>query len=302
MSQQVLLFGAFNLFIFFMLALDLFVFHKESHVIKVKEALMWSAMWIGLALIFNVGVLIFKGTEPALQFFTGYLLEESLSVDNLFVFIQLFAYFRVPSQYQHKVLFWGIIGVVLLRATFIIGGVALLHNFHWVMYVFGGLLILTGARLAKEDEKEIHPERNPVIRLFKKFVPTVPSYDGGKFFIRKERKTYATPLLVVLLVIEMTDVVFAIDSIPAVLAITSDPFIVYTSNMFAVLGLRSLYFALAGIIGLFHYLKYGLSVILVFIGTKMLLSDVIAIPILLSLGVIVAVLATSIVASVLKPR
>lgn len=301
MKSQVFLWIAFNLFIFFMLALDLGIFHRRAHVVRMKEALGWCAVWISLALVFNVLVYFWKGDRAALEFFTAYLLEESLSIDNLFVFIQIFAYFQVPAAYQHKVLFWGIIGVILLRATFILIGVSLISMFHWVIYVFGAFLIFTGLRMAMGVEKEIRAEKNLAIRLFRKCIPVTTSYEDAKFFVKKDFRVFATPLFIVLLVIEMTDVVFAVDSIPAVLAISSDTFIVYTSNLFAVLGLRSLYFALAGVMQLFYYLKYGLSAILVLIGLKMLLSDVIHVPVAFSLGIVVVVLALSIIASKIFP-
>lgn len=301
MKSQIFLWIAFNLFIFFMLALDLGIFHRRAHVVRMKEALAWCAVWISLALVFNVLVYFWKGERAALEFFTAYLLEESLSVDNLFVFIQIFAYFRVPAVYQHKVLFWGIIGVLVLRAAFILIGVSLISMFHWVIYIFGAFLIFTGLRMATGAEKEIQAEKNLVIRLFRKCMPVTTSYEDAKFFVKKDLRTFATPLFIVLLVIEMTDVIFAVDSIPAVLSISSDPFIVYTSNLFAVLGLRSLYFALAGIMQLFYYLKYGLSAILVLIGLKMLLSDVIHVPVAFSLGIVVVVLALSIIASKIFP-
>lgn len=301
MSSQILLWISFNLFVIFMLALDLGIFHRRVHEVKIKEALAWCAVWVSLALIFNVGVYFWRGEKAALEFLTAYLLEESLSVDNLFVFIQIFAYFRVSPAYQHKVLFWGIIGVLVLRAIFILTGVALISKFHWIIYVFGGFLIFTGIKMAIGGEKEIQHEKNLAIRLFRKFVPVTTSpltlSEGAKFFVKKDLRTYATPLFIVLLVIEMTDLVFAVDSIPAVLAISSDPFIVYTSNLFAVLGLRSLYFALAGIMKLFYYLKYGLSLILVLVGIKMLLSDVIHLPVALSLGIIIVILAISVISS-----
>jgi tellurite resistance protein TerC len=312
MSSQILLWVSFNLFVFLMLALDLGIFHRKVHEVKIKEALAWCAVWISLALIFNVGVYFWKGEKSALEFLTAYLLEESLSVDNLFVFIQIFAYFRVPAAYQHKVLFWGIIGVLVLRAIFILTGVALISKFHWIVYVFGGFLIYTGMKMATGVEKEIQYEKNFIIRLFRKFMPVITSYEGAhpagahpvgaQFFVKKDLRIHATPLFIVLLVIEMTDLVFAVDSIPAVLAISSDPFIVYSSNLFAVLGLRSLYFALAGIMRLFYYLKYGLSLILVLVGIKMLLSDVVHIPVALSLGIIIVVLTLSVIASKVLPH
>lgn len=296
------LWGAFTLFILAMLALDLFVFHRKPHEVKLKEALIWSGVWIGLALAFNAGIYFWQGKEPALQFLTGYLIEKSLSVDNIFVFVLIFAYFRVPAKYQHEVLFWGIVGALAMRAIFIAGGIALIKNFHWIIYVFGGFLILTGIKMALSKDKEVHPEKNPLIRLFKKFMPVTHEYHDGKFFIRKDGRTWATPLFVVLLAVETTDLIFAVDSIPAILAITDDPFIVYTSNVFAILGLRSLYFALAGIMHLFHYLHYGLSAILVFVGCKMLMSDFYKIPIGVSLGVIAGVIGLSILLSLLRPR
>ncbi len=292
----------FNLFIFSLLVLDLGVFHRKAHVIQVKEALIWSGVWISIALLFNLGIFFYKGPDLALQFLTGYLLEESLSIDNLFIFIQIFSYFRVEPKYQHTVLFWGIVGVVVMRAIFIFGGVALIHYFEWIIYVFGTILILTGIKMARGGDKEIQPERNPIIRLFRKFIPVVSQYEDAKFIVKRDAKVYATPLLVVLLVIEMTDLVFAIDSIPAVLAISKNSFIVYSSNLFAVLGLRSLYFALAGIMPMFYYLRYGLSVILVFIGIKMLSEHFIHVPIGLALGFIVVILFFSILASAVRSQ
>lgn len=300
MSSHIWPWVVFNLFVIAMLVLDLAVFHRRSHTIKMKEALAWCALWIGLAFAFNLGVYFTKGPDLALQFLTGYILEESLSIDNLFIFIQIFAYFRVPAQYQHKVLFWGILGVIVLRALFILGGITLIDRFHWIIYIFGAMLMVTGIKMAFQKEEEIQPDRNPVIRLFKKFMPVLPSYEDGKFFVKKNSQWFATPLFIVLLVIEMTDIVFAIDSIPAVLAVTADPFIVYTSNLFAVLGLRSLYFVVSEIMNLFYYLKYGLSVILIFIGTKMLMSHFVKIPIGLALAFIVLVLFISILASSIR--
>lgn len=288
----------FGLVIVSMLVLDL---RRKVHEIKLKEALLWSAVWIGLALLFNVGVFIFKGHDAALKFFTGYLLEESLSIDNLFVFILIFSFFRVPAVYEHEVLFWGIVGAIVMRAFFIAAGVTLLHHFHWVIYIFGAILVLTGFKLISGKGKKMDPSKNPVIKIFRRFMPLTEEYHGGKFFIRKNGKLFATPLFIVLLVIESTDVVFAIDSIPAILGITTDPFIVYTSNIFAILGLRSLYFSLAGVMKLFAYLNYGLAVILIFIGVKMLISEYVKIPIALALGVIAGVLLTTIVASILWP-
>ena len=302
MSSQVLLWVLFNVFVLAMLALDLGVFHRKAHVIKFKEALGWCAIWITLALLFNLGIYLWRGPVRGLEFLTGYLIEYSLSVDNIFVFLLIFSYFRVPSLYRHKVLFWGILGALIMRAIFILAGVTLIHKFHWLIYVFGAFLILTGIKMALEKGKEIHPERNPVLKLFRRFMPVTDRYEEGKFFVKRARHYLATPLFVVLLVVETTDVIFAVDSIPAVLAITLDPFIVYTSNVFAILGLRSLYFALAGIMELFHYLHYGLSAILVFVGAKMLLADIYKIPVSIALSVVASILLISVIGSMVRPR
>lgn len=302
MSSQVLLWIAFNIFVLAMLALDLGVFHRKAHVVKIKEALAWSAFWIALALLFNLVIYFWRGPETALEFLTGYLIEKSLSLDNLFVFLLIFSYFRVPPLYQHKILFWGILGALIMRAVFILTGITLIQEFHWVIYIFGGFLILSGIKMGLQKDKEIHPERNPVLRLFRRFMPVTDSYKDNKFFIKRAGRYLATPLFVVLLVIETTDVIFAVDSIPAILAITLDPFIVYTSNVFAILGLRALYFALAGLMRLFHYLHYGLSAILVFVGVKMLLADVYKIPVALALAVIASILLISVIASIIRPR
>jgi tellurite resistance protein TerC len=301
MSIQVLLWGIFNLFVVVMLALDLGVFHRTAHVIRVREALAWCALWISLALLFNLGIYFRLGAEPGLEFLTGYLLEYSLSVDNIFVFLMIFTYFRVPYLHQHKVLFWGILGALIMRATFILVGVTLIQKFHWIIYIMGGFLILTGIRMATHKDEEINPERNPVLRLFRRLVPVTQSYEDGRFFVRRNGRVFATPLFIVVLVVETTDVIFAVDSIPAILAITLDPFIVYTSNVFAIMGLRALYFALAGIMQLFHYLPYGLSCILVFVGIKMLLVDIYKIPISIALGTVAAVLVISVIASIVYP-
>jgi len=299
MSESIILWVGFNLFILAMLALDLFVIHRKAHVIRFREALRWSAFWIALALAFGVGVYLWRGAESGLQFFTGYLIEESLSVDNLFVMLMIFTYFRVPAVYQHKVLFWGILGALVMRAFFIVTGVALIQHFHWIIYLFGAVLIFTGVKMALEKDKEIHPEHNPVLKLFRRLMPVTRDYSDGQFFVRQDGRRWATPLMVVLVLIETTDLIFAVDSVPAVLAISSDPFIVYTSNVFAILGLRSLYFALAGMMNRFQYLHYGLAVILTFVGAKMLLADVVEIPIQIALGVVLGVLALSIVISLL---
>ncbi len=292
----------FHIFVIVMLVLDLGVFHRKAHVIRIKEALIWSGVWISLALLFNVLIYFWQGPVVALQFLTGYLIEKSLSVDNIFVFLLLFTYFRVTPDYQHKVLFWGIIGAFILRAVFIAAGVTLISRFHWVIYLFGGFLVLTGIRMATQKEGEIHPEKNPVLRLFRRWMPVTDEYHGDRFFIKQAGRRYATPLFVVLLVVETTDLIFAVDSIPAVLAITLDPFIVYTSNVFAILGLRALYFAVAGMLQLFHYLHYGISSILVFVGLKMLLSDFYRIPVAMALGVIAGILILSVIASLKYPK
>ena len=302
MNDQMWYWILFNIFVLIMLALDLGVFHRNAHEVKMKEALTTSAVWIALALLFNVGVYFWMGEKKALEFLTGYIIEKSLSVDNIFVFIMVFSYFHVPALHQHKILFWGIIGALIMRAIFIFAGVALITKFHWMIYVFGLFLIVTGIKMAFQKDKKIEPEKNPVIRLFRKLFPVTDSYDGSKFLTKVNGKTFATPMMIVLIVIETTDLIFAVDSIPAILAITDDPFIVYTSNVFAILGLRALYFALAGIMQLFHYLAYGLSAVLIFVGAKMMLVDVYKIPIQISLLVIVLILTISIVASIMRSK
>jgi len=303
MTDTAWLWIGFNVFILAMLALDLGVFHRKTHVVSLKESLTWTFVWVALALVFNLGVWHYAGSQKALEFFTGYLIEKSLSVDNVFVFALLFSYFAVPPKYQHKVLFWGILGALIMRAIMIALGAALITKFAWIIYVFGGFLILTGIKMIVKREEEIHPERNPVVRLFKRLMPVTPEYRGDKFFVRENGLRMATPLFVVLLLVEFTDLIFAVDSIPAIFAVTTDPFIVYTSNVFAILGLRSLYFALAGVMDKFHYLKIGLGVVLAFVGVKMLLAhSAYKIDTLVSLGVIVLILATSVVWSLAKPR
>jgi tellurite resistance protein TerC len=298
---QVLLWVIFNVFVIAMLALDLGVFHRTAHVIRIREALTWCALWMALALLFNLGIYFWHGAEPALEFLTGYLLEYSLSVDNIFVFLMIFSYFRVPYQHQHKVLFWGILGALIMRALFILTGITLIQKFHWIIYIMGGFLVLTGIKMALQKGEDINPEHNPVLRLFRRLMPVTDDYEGDRFFVRRSGRLFATPLFIIVLVVETTDVIFAVDSIPAILAITLDPFIVYTSNVFAILGLRALFFALAGIIRLFHYLPYGLSLILVFVGIKMLLVDIYKIPISMALGTVAAVLVISVIASILFP-
>jgi len=302
MSYELTLWIAFNAFILLMLALDLGVFQRKTHAVSVKEALIWSAVWIVLAMAFNVFVYYDFGKQKAIEFLTGYILEKSLSVDNLFVFVLLFGYFKVPNEYQHKVLFWGVIGALILRAILIAVGAIMIAKFHWIIYIFGAFLVFTGFKMANQKDEDIHPEDNFLIRFFKKIFPVTHDYHGEKFFVKIDNKKFATPLFIVLLAIEFTDLVFAFDSIPAIFAVTSDPFIVYTSNIFAILGLRSLYFALAGVIHKFHYLKIGLSMILIFIGMKMLIMDLYKVPTAYSLGVIAVVLTASVILSLLKPK
>lgn len=285
-----------------MLGLDLFVFHRKAHEVKVKEALWTSLFWIVLALIFNVIIYYWKGEQSAMEFLTGYLIEKSLSVDNLFVFILIFNYFGVAPKYHHKLLFWGVLGALVLRAIFILVGVALIAKFHFLIYIMGAFLVYTGIKMAFSHDTEIDPENNPLVKWAAKILPMKRTSEEGKFFVRENGKLYATPLFLVLIMIESTDVVFAVDSIPAILAISKDPFIVYTSNVFALLGLRALYFALAGIIQLFHYLHYGLSLILAFIGVKLVLSDIYHIDMKYALIAVGGILAISILASILFPK
>ena len=300
--MQILLWVGFILFVLVMLALDLFVFHRKTHEVKVKEALLWSGFWIALSLVFNLGVYIWGGKQQALEFLTGYLLEKSLSVDNIFVFLMIFSYFKIPHKYQHEVLFWGILGALIMRGAFIAGGIALIEQFHWIIYVFGGFLIFSGIKMVTDKDKEIHPEKSLVLRLFNRVMPVTKGIEDGRFFVKTSGRWFATPLFVVLLVVETTDVMFAFDSIPAILAITQNPFIVYTSNVFAILGLRALYFALAGVMQYFHYLHYGLSLILVFVGLKMLLAEIYKISVGTSLLVLAFILTVSIIASMLWPK
>jgi tellurite resistance protein TerC len=291
----------FNLFVVAMLVLDLGVFHRRPHSVKFREALGWSIMWMALAGAFAVLVYFWHGRGATLEFVTGYVIELSLSVDNLFVFLLIFRYFRVPPVHQHKVLFWGILGALVMRGVFILLGVGLIRRFEWIIYGFGALLVYSGIKLFRQEEMEIHPEKNPVLRVFRRWMPVTENYEGGRFFVRRPG-LYATPLLIVLLVVETTDLLFAVDSIPAILAITLDAFIVYTSNVFAILGLRSMYFALAGMMEVFHYLHYGLSIVLIFVGAKMLVSHYYHMPTELALGVVAGVLLTSVLASVVHPR
>jgi tellurite resistance protein TerC len=292
----------FNLFIVGMLALDLGVFHRRAHEVGIKEAAIWSGVWITLSLLFNLGIYIFAGSEHARAFLTGYLIEKALSVDNIFVMVLIFGYFGVAPKYQHRVLFWGIIGALVMRGIFIVLGSVLLQAFHWVMYFFGALLVITGTRMAFREEKPFDAEDNKLLRLARKLIPVTPQYHGQHFLTRISGRFYATPLLLVLILVEFTDLVFAIDSIPAVFAVTTNAFLVYTSNIFAILGLRSLYFLLAGIVHKFRYLKYGLAFILVFVGVKMLLSEIQEVPIIASLVVIALSLIVSIAVSLIIPE
>jgi tellurite resistance protein TerC len=291
------LWGGFTAFVLAMLALDLGVFHRKAHEVRFREALAWSAIWVALALAFNVVIWHWYGPTKGLEFLTGYLIEKALSVDNIFVFLVIFSYFAVPSVHQHRVLFWGILGALVMRAIFIAAGAALITKFHWIIYVFGALLLLTGVKLFVQRNAHMQPEKNPVLRLFRRFVPTVPEFNGQRFTVVKAGKRYATPLLAVLVLVEATDLVFAVDSIPAVFAVTKDPFIVYTSNIFAILGLRAMFFLLAGVMDRFRYLKPGLAAVLVFVGAKMMLTDVYKIPIAVSLGAVAGILGVAIVAS-----
>lgn len=293
---------SFLSFVLFMLALDLGIFNRKDHEIKIKEALIWSGVWITIALIFNYGIFVFLGNDKAIEFLTGYVIEKSLSVDNLFVFIMLFSYFNVSPKYQHKVLFWGILGALLMRAIFIFTGVALINRFHWIIYIFGIFLVYSGFKMLFHKDESIRPDNNPLVKLFKKFFPVSELMQEGKFFVKINSKILATPLFVVLIVVEFTDLIFAVDSIPAILAISNDSFIIFSSNVFAILGLRALYFALTGITKYFYYLKYGLSTILVFVGIKMVIVDFYKIPISYSLLMIVTILTASIMASIINPK
>jgi tellurite resistance protein TerC len=309
MSSQSWLWGGFTALVLGLLALDLGVFNRKAHVVRPREAAAWSAAWVSLAMLFGVGVYVLLGRQAALEFAAGYLVEEALSVDNLFVFILLFSYFRVPPQLQHRVLFWGILGALVMRGAMIAAGAVLINRFHWIVYVFGAFLVFTGLKMAFQRDAEIDPEHNPVLRLVRRAVPVTTSFRGARFFVREAAgpggpvRLFATPLFIVLVLVETTDLVFAVDSIPAIFGVTRDPFLIYTSNVFAILGLRSLFFLLAGVITKFHYLRYGLSAVLAFVGVKMLLSGVVHTPIGVSLGGIALLLGGSVVASIVwAPR
>lgn len=293
----------FNLFVIAMLALDLGFFHRKEHEVKAREALVWSAFWIFLALLFNVVLYFWLGPKPAAEYLTGYLLEKSLSVDNLFVMLLIFSYFQIPGRYQHRILFWGIIGALIMRGILILIGAALIHRFEWILYLFGAFLVVTGLKmLFGNDDEKIEPERNPVLKLFKRFVPVTPEFHGKRFFVQIDGQRFATPLMVALIVVEISDLIFAVDSIPAIFVVTQDPFIIYTSNVFAILGLRSLYFALAAVIDKFHYLKFALALILTFIGVKMLGKEFVHdLPVWITLGIVAGTLLGAVVASVIWP-
>jgi tellurite resistance protein TerC len=300
--EQIWLWIGFNAFILALLALDLFVVHRHAHEVSLKEAAVWSVIWVLIAIGFGVGVHMRMGPQPGLEYVTGYLIERALSIDNIFVFVLIFSYFQVPPKYQHRVLFWGILGALLMRGAMIAAGAYLVQQFHWVLYVFGAFLVFTGIRMATQTEEAIEPESSPVIRLVRRLFPVTAKYHGEHFFVRQGARWAATPLFVVLVLVETTDLVFALDSIPAIFAITQEPFIIYTSNVFAILGLRAMYFLLAAVIHRFHYLKVGLAGVLVFVGVKMLVEDLYPIPIGISLTFIAVVLATAVGASLLWPK
>lgn len=302
MEASIWLWVGFLAFVLAMLALDLGVFHRKAHEVSLREAAGWSAVWVGMALLFNLGVYLYAGPQAGMEFLTGYLVEKSLAVDNIFVIAIIFSYFAVPAMYQHRVLFWGILGALVMRGAFIAAGAYALERWHWIIYVFGGLLLLTGIRMAVQKDESFDPEHNPVVRLARRFLPLTGHYDGQKFWTRENGKLVATPLFLVLLLVEFTDLVFAVDSIPAIFAITKDPFIVFTSNVMAILGLRSMYFLLAGIVHRFVYLKLGLALVLVFVGAKMLLIDVYKIPTPVSLAVVATLIGGAIGLSLLKTR
>jgi tellurite resistance protein TerC len=296
-----LLWAGFIGFVLAMLAIDLGVFHKQAHEVTLKEAGIWTAVWVALAILFNLGVYSWFGPERALEFTTGYLIEKALAVDNIFVFVIIFSSFAVNPVYQHKVLFWGVLGALVMRAAFILAGGAFLHRFHWAIYVFGALLAVTGVKLLVQRNQEMHPERNPLVRWFQKMLPVTPEYHRDKFLVKQAGRWFATPLLLALVAVEVTDLIFAVDSIPAIFAVTTDPFIVFTSNIFAILGLRSMYFLLAGVVTKFAYLKVGLSCVLIFVGAKMLLADLYKVPTGASLAIIASILVLCIIVSLVRP-
>lgn len=302
MEHSLTLWVVFNIFIVSMLLVDLMVFNKDPREITIKHSLVWTGLWVVMAVIFGIGLYFYMSPEQSLHFFTGYLIEKSLSVDNIFVFLLIFTYFGVDPKYQHRVLFWGIFGALFIRLIFILAGVALIEQFHWVIYLLGAFLIFTGIKLAFEKDTEIRPHKNPVLKLVRRFLPVTKDFHGEKFFIKQRGKWVATPMFIVLIMIETTDVVFAFDSIPAIMAITRDTFIIYSANAFAILGLRALYFALSGVMKLFHYLHYGVALILVYVGTKMMLEELVKIPTLVTLSVILLTITFSILLSILFPK
>jgi tellurite resistance protein TerC len=301
MATSIWFWVAFNAFVVLLLAVDLGIFHRKAHEVGLREATAWSIAWVVLSLLFAGGIYMYAGARPATEFLTGYLIEKSLSVDNIFVMVLIFSYLGVPSRYQHRVLFWGILGALVMRGAFIAVGALLLSTFHWVIYIFGALLVVTGVRMAFREEKPPEIEGNPLVRLASRFVPMTPRYHGQKFFAIENAKRVATPLFLAVLLVEFTDLIFALDSIPAIFGITRDPFLVYTSNVFAILGLRALYFVLAGVVAKFHLLRFGLAVILVFVGVKMLIDGIYEIPVFVALAVIAIILTITIVASLLIP-
>ncbi len=304
--ESIWMWVGFNVAVLVMLAVDLGVFHRDAHAVSLREASAWSVVWVTLALLFNVAIYRYLGRDAALEFLAGYLIEKALSVDNIFVFVLIFSYFSVPPRYQHRVLFWGILGALLMRGGLIAAGAVLIERFHWILYLFGAFLVFTGIRMAMQDERAIEPESNPVIRLVRRAIAVTDDYHGARFFVRQSAggtsRLAATPLFVVVVLVETTDLIFAVDSIPAIFAITGNAFIVYTSNVFAILGLRALYFLLAGVIHRFHYLKVALSAVLVFVGTKMLAVDVYKIPITASLAVVALLIGGAVAASLLFPK
>ncbi len=302
MATSIWFWVAFNAFVVVLLAMDLGIFHRKAHEVSLREATAWSVFWIALSLMFAGGIYIYAGARPATEFLTGYLIEKSLSVDNIFVMVMIFTYLDVPARYQHRVLFWGILGALVMRGAFIAIGAILLSTFHWVIYIFGALLVVTGARMAIREEKPPEIEGNPLVRLAARFIPITTRYHGQSFFALENAKRVATPLFLAVLLVEFTDLIFALDSIPAIFGITRDPFLVYTSNVCAILGLRALYFVLAGVVSRFHLLRFGLATILVFVGIKMLIDGIYEIPVFVALTVIAVILTITIVASLLLPE
>ena len=302
MDYPVWLWVGFTLFVLIILAIDLGVFHRKAHAVSIREAGYWYVVWVSLAVIFNLGIYFWIGAEKGTEFLSGYIIELSLSVDNVFVWLIIFSYFAVPAQYQHRVLFLGIVGAVVMRGLFVATGITLLNQFDWVIYVFGAFLVFTGVKLALRKDEGVHPERNPFLRLAGRILPVTKDYHGQRFFIRQSGKWMTTPLFLVLVVVEATDVVFAVDSVPAILSITRDPFIVWTSNVFAILGLRSLFFLVSGVLRYFRYLNTGLALVLCFVGAKMLVTDLYHVPTVMSLGAVVGILATTMLASYMVTR